>query len=110
MVVPSHRWIAVAQVEDIPSSRKLVREAEGVSLLLVRAGSEVLAVRNRCTHLGQPLDGGRLMAGGIQCPFHGACFDLRTGAALNGPAVAPVACFAVKVEAGEIFVSFGDDR
>jgi nitrite reductase/ring-hydroxylating ferredoxin subunit len=44
------------------------------------------------------------MAGQIHCPYHGACFDLRTGAAMSGPAVYGVRSFPVEMRAGEIFV------
>ena len=44
----------------------------------------------------------RLIAGQIQCPFHGACFDVRSGVALSGPAVAPLQGIPVKIEHGRV--------
>lgn len=101
----SGHWICVASVEDLAAQRKLVRKIDGLEILLCRYGSEIAAVSNCCTHLGKPLDGGRVMGGQITCPFHGACFDLKTGAAISGPAVYPLPTFPVRVDEGKIFVN-----
>ena len=86
------RWHLVARLDELAATRKRVCHVEGRELLLVKSGSEVLAVDNHCTHLGESLERGRVMSGQITCPFHGACFDLRTGEALSGPAVRPLRC------------------
>lgn len=98
------RWQRVAALSDLAATRKYVVTMAGIEILLIQSGGAVHAVRNRCTHLGQPLDRGRLMAGQITCPFHNACFELKTGKAVSGPAVYPLQCFAVRVEDGEIFL------
>ncbi len=97
-------WIRLAMISEFGESRRLVRRAGDVEVLLLRAGTEILAIENRCTHLGHPLDGGRVMAGQINCPLHGACFDMRTGAAISGPAVTGLRRFAVRVEDANILV------
>jgi len=61
-------------------------------------------VDNRCTHLEMPLEEGRVIGGQIICPFHGACFNLRTGAAVSGPAVSPLVTHNVRVEEGRVYV------
>ncbi|HKY92277.1 MAG TPA: Rieske (2Fe-2S) protein [Nevskiaceae bacterium] len=91
------RWTAVAVLSDFGSDRRLVRTIADREVLLVRLGNDVVAVLNRCTHLGHALERGRVMAGQITCPLHGACFDLRTGAALSGPAVAPLQRFEARI-------------
>lgn len=105
---PNERWTRVASLHEFGETRRLVREIEGVSILLLRQGAGVVAVRNSCTHLGRPLDGGRVMAGRIYCPFHGACFDLGTGEALSGPAVARLAVYDVTIEREEVFIAQRD--
>ena len=97
-------WTHAAELSEFGSERRLTRSIAGIDLLLLRLENQVLAVRNRCTHLGQPLDRGRVMAGQIMCPFHGACFDLRSGAALSGPAVLPLACYPVRIVDGRVEV------
>lgn len=105
--VQTSNWLRVASISDFDSSRRLVREVEGVSILLLQLGKDIIALHNVCTHLGQPLDHGRVVAGQLICPFHGACFDLRTGAALSGPAVAPLLSFPVKLENAEVIIDVG---
>jgi nitrite reductase/ring-hydroxylating ferredoxin subunit len=100
-------WLHIASISDFDSSRRLVREVEGRSILLLQLGKAIIALYNVCTHLGQPLDRGRVVAGQLICPFHGACFDLRTGAALSGPAVAPLLLFPVKLENTEVLIDVG---
>ena len=91
------QWTAVARLSEFGTDRRLVRTMGGAEVLLVRLGSEVVAVQNQCTHLGHALDRGRVMAGQIHCPLLGACFDLRTGTALSGPAVAPLRRFDARI-------------
>jgi nitrite reductase/ring-hydroxylating ferredoxin subunit len=102
------RWLRVGSLEELGQAGRLVREIGGTSILLCRVAGRVVAVRNACTHLGKPLSEGRVMAGRIHCPFHGACFDLVTGEALSGPAVAGLRRYPVKVESGSLFVEIDD--
>lgn len=95
----------VASLEHLNASRRLVCEVDGVSVVLLKTGGSVAAFRNACTHLGLPLDQGRLIAGQIHCPYHGAAFDLATGRAISGPAVAPLQRYAVRVEGDAIYVT-----
>ena len=97
-------WVRLAALAEFGPSRKLVRAAAGEEILLCRSQGQVFALSNVCTHLGQPLAAGRLMSGQIHCPYHGACFDIRTGTALSGPAVAPLRYFPVELRDGEVFV------
>ncbi|HTK66681.1 MAG TPA: Rieske 2Fe-2S domain-containing protein [Pseudonocardia sp.] len=98
------RWADVADVADLGPTGRHVCELDGRSILLCRTGGDILAVSNRCTHLGQPLEKGRIMSGRIYCPHHSACFDLRTGEAMSGPAVTRLPCYAVRVEAGRVWI------
>jgi nitrite reductase/ring-hydroxylating ferredoxin subunit len=98
-------WIRVGTVADLTAAGRLVRTIAGVELLILRYAGGVVAIRNACTHLGQPLAQGRVMAGQIHCPFHGACFDLETGEALSGPAVAPLQRFETRIIGAEIHVA-----
>jgi 3-phenylpropionate/trans-cinnamate dioxygenase ferredoxin subunit len=103
-VASDEQWIRVASLSDFGEKRRFVREVDGVAILFLQTASGVVAVRNLCTHLGKPLDQGRVMSGRIYCPFHGACFDLATGEAVSGPAVTSLQRWAVKVEGGEVFL------
>jgi 3-phenylpropionate/trans-cinnamate dioxygenase ferredoxin subunit len=100
----AHPWRRVASLEDLMHQRRLVVEIDGLSILLLRLNTGVIAIHNRCTHLGEPLVGGRIIGGQIQCPFHGACFDLQTGNATTGPAVLPVRTFPARISDDDIAV------
>ena len=76
---------------------KLVGHFEGEPVLLVRSGRDVFAIAGACTHYGGPLGEGLVVDGGVHCPWHHACFDLRSGEAVRAPALAPVATYDVEV-------------
>jgi len=66
------------------------------AVLLVRQGAEVFAIGPECTHYHGPLADGVVTGGVVRCPWHHACFDVRTGEALHAPALSPVACWKVE--------------
>jgi len=72
-------------------------------ILLVRSGDEVLAVGAHCTHYSGPLAEGLLAGDTVRCPWHHACFDLRTGEALRAPAFTPLECWNTEQRDGRIF-------
>ncbi|RUU53340.1 FAD-dependent oxidoreductase [Mesorhizobium sp. M2C.T.Ca.TU.002.02.1.1] len=89
---------------DLPDGGKLVGRCGDDQVLLVRRGTEVFAVSATCTHYGGPLVDGLVANDAVRCPWHHACFDLRTGEALRAPAFNPLACWAVEQRDGRIFV------
>jgi NADPH-dependent 2,4-dienoyl-CoA reductase/sulfur reductase-like enzyme/nitrite reductase/ring-hydroxylating ferredoxin subunit len=91
--------------EDVPSDAPLLGQANGESVLLVRNGEEIFAVGATCTHYGGPLAEGRVVDGTIRCPWHHACFDLRTGSVLRAPAYNPLPCYEVERADGKIRVA-----
>ena len=81
-----------AQLRD---GAMLLGHAEGEAVLLARQGDEVFAVGAACTHYSGPLNEGLLVGDTVRCPWHHACFSLRTGEALAAPAFKPLACWEV---------------
>ena len=90
---------------EVPADAPLLGQANGESVLLVRNGEEIFAVGATCTHYGGPLAEGRVVDGTIRCPWHHACFDLRTGAVLRAPAFNPLPCYDVERAGGKIRVA-----
>ena len=78
--------------------------AGGRRLALFRLGDEVFALGDSCSHAEASLAEGMVSEGTVECPRHGAAFDLRTGEALSLPATHPVPAYLVEVEGGEVFV------
>ncbi len=98
----AHTWTRVGSLSEFKGGRQLACRVLDLELLLLRVGSDVMVLHNHCTHLGKPLTGGRVMAGQITCPFHGACFDVNTGAAVSGPAVFPLHRFPARLEGEDV--------
>lgn len=73
-------------------------------VVLVRAGSEIFAIDPYCSHYHGPLAEGLVAGESIRCPWHHACFDLRTGEAARAPALSPIAVWKVEQEGDRIFV------
>ena len=73
-------------------------------VLLVRIGEELLAIGGKCTHYGGPLGEGLISGETVRCPWHHACFSLRTGEALRAPAFDPVARWRVETFGDRIVV------
>jgi apoptosis-inducing factor 3 len=73
-------------------------------VLLARVGGELFAVGAVCTHYSGPLGEGVLVGDSVRCPWHHACFSLRTGRAIRPPALNDLRRWQVEVEDGQVFV------
>jgi NADPH-dependent 2,4-dienoyl-CoA reductase/sulfur reductase-like enzyme/nitrite reductase/ring-hydroxylating ferredoxin subunit len=73
-------------------------------VLLVRSGGEIFAIDAHCSHYHGPLAEGLVVGHSVRCPWHHACFDLRTGEASRAPALSPLTVWQVDQESGRIFV------
>lgn len=91
-------------LDDIADGGCIVGHVDKNEVLLVRRGREVFAVDAHCTHYHGPLAEGILVGDTVRCPWHHACFDLRTGEALRPPALSPLGCWVVDQSDGKIFV------
>jgi NADPH-dependent 2,4-dienoyl-CoA reductase/sulfur reductase-like enzyme/nitrite reductase/ring-hydroxylating ferredoxin subunit len=84
--------------------RKLLGHVGEDQVLLVRGEAKIFAVGAHCTHYHGPLADGLVVGDSIRCPWHHACFDLRSGEALRAPAFSPVDCWKVEERGDMVFV------
>ena len=91
-------------VVDLPDGGMLVGRVDDADVVLLKRGSELFAVGAYCTHYHGPLAEGLLVAETLRCPWHHACFNIRTGEALRAPALDPIACWRVEQLGDKVFV------
>ncbi len=89
---------------ELPDGGKLVGHVRGEPVMLARQGGDIFAVGAHCTHYHGPLVDGLIVDGAVRCPWHHACFDLRTGEALHAPAFSPLDTWRVDERDGKLFV------
>ncbi|MCE7797534.1 Rieske 2Fe-2S domain-containing protein [Sphingobium sufflavum] len=97
-------YVPVANVEDVPAGKVKLVEVAGKPILLCHTKDRIFAVINKCSHADEKLECGRMKAGWIACPVHGARFNLETGAPMNPPATQPIETFAVRIVGDRIEV------
>jgi 3-phenylpropionate/trans-cinnamate dioxygenase ferredoxin subunit len=92
----------------LPTGGKKLVEVDGRAIAVFNVDGRFHAIDDVCTHDGGPLAEGELVGCEIECPRHGARFDVRTGRPLRMPAVEPVAVHAVEVRGDDIYVAIDD--
>jgi NADPH-dependent 2,4-dienoyl-CoA reductase/sulfur reductase-like enzyme/nitrite reductase/ring-hydroxylating ferredoxin subunit len=90
---------------DVADGTPLLGHADGEPVLVVRRDGELFAIGATCTHYGGPLAEGLIVGETVRCPWHHACFSLRTGDAIRTPALNPVASWAVEERGGRVRVT-----
>ncbi len=96
-------FVKAAKVGEIAPNQCKYIEFEYETVALFFVDGDYYAIADLCTHDGGPLAEGKIFDCQVECPRHGALFDLKTGVGTL-PAVAPVPTYAVKVEGDDIYV------
>jgi NADPH-dependent 2,4-dienoyl-CoA reductase/sulfur reductase-like enzyme/nitrite reductase/ring-hydroxylating ferredoxin subunit len=91
-------------LDQLPDGGQLLGHNGGEAVLVLRRGEEIFAIGATCTHYGGPLAEGVVDGDTVRCPWHHACFSLRTGEALRAPALNPVSCYKVEREGERITI------
>ncbi|HWV25760.1 MAG TPA: non-heme iron oxygenase ferredoxin subunit [Aeromicrobium sp.] len=93
-----------ADLSQITDGAALAIELDGKDVVLIGVGDQVFAMEDMCSHAAVPLSEGDVEGCEIECWLHGSRFDVRTGAALNPPAVSPVPTYATQIDGDVVLV------
>jgi NADPH-dependent 2,4-dienoyl-CoA reductase/sulfur reductase-like enzyme/nitrite reductase/ring-hydroxylating ferredoxin subunit len=93
---PKPDLTAGVPLSDVPEGGMILGQVDGEDVVLARRGNALFAVGAYCTHYHGPLAEGLLVGDTVRCPWHHACFSLRTGEAVRAPALDPLACWRVE--------------
>jgi len=96
------QYVSVGPVTDFAHGSRWLFEIDGQPIALLRIGGEWYAIADLCTHDQGPLGEGEQEGFEIECPRHGARFDVRTGKALLLPAVVDIPAYPVREHEGEL--------
>jgi len=91
-------------IETVADGTMLAGHVGEDPVLLARRGDEFFAIGAECTHYHAPLAEGLMVGDTVRCPWHHACFSLRTGEAVRAPAFDPVACWSTALRDGKVVV------
>lgn len=100
-------FITVAKLADVPPGKMKSFVVKNKRLLIANVEGTLFATQDLCTHDNGPLGDGELAGEEVECPRHGARFNVKTGKATQMPAMFPVKTFPVQVNGDEIQVALG---
>ena len=98
------RWARVASASAVPAGELRAVSTDRGAVVLANVDGDIYALEDRCSHQDYPLSAGELEYDELECPFHGARFEVRSGRAVQLPAIAPVRTFQVDVRDGDVYV------
>jgi 3-phenylpropionate/trans-cinnamate dioxygenase ferredoxin component len=96
--------VRVCALSELADEEARAFEVSGAEGILIRSGDRLFACERYCTHEEFPLEFGQLSGTILRCTYHGAEFDLESGAVVSPPATRPLAIYPARVEAGDVLV------
>ncbi|WKZ38194.1 MAG: non-heme iron oxygenase ferredoxin subunit [Anaerolineales bacterium] len=97
-------FLEIAPVSELPNGERLFIDLGDKPIVIFNIAGKYYAIGDVCTHDDGPLGDGMLEGNNIVCPRHGAEFDIRTGQAVQMPAVVDIPAYPVQVQDGVLFV------
>ena len=97
--------IMVPRLQDLGEGEGVAVTTGDRQLALFLIDGQPYAIDDTCTHEGGPLSEGTLDEAEVECPWHGACFDVTTGQCLSPPAEENEESYAVRVAGDEVQVA-----
>ena len=98
-------WAKLGPAADLPDDAMSATTLDGVGVLVVNMGQRLSAYRNECAHEALPLDNAVLDVGNgtLTCPWHGFCYDARSGECLSAPG-AQLEQLPLRIDGGDVWV------
>ncbi len=103
-------FIKVAEISEVDEGELTAIEVEGEPVCLTKYEGVVYAFTDNCTHISGPLNEGELKGYVLECPWHFAQFDIRSGRVLRGPARQDLYTYPVKIENDAIYIGMPDEE
>lgn len=97
-------YVAVATADEIPNGARKLLEVDGRAIAVFNIAGTFYCIADVCSHDDGPVAEGELKGDEIECPRHGAHFDVRTGKVLSFPAIVDIPAYPVRVEDGQVLV------
>lgn len=102
--------VEIGRVDDLVDDQMKEVKVEGISMLLCRLNGKYFATGAKCSHYGAPLVTGVLCNGKVRCPWHGACFNVKTGDIEDHPGLDSIPSFPVSEKKGVLYVTINKDK
>ena len=99
-------WITVATTDDLPNGTRRILEIDGEPVAVFNIAGTYYAIADVCSHDDGPVAEGELDGFEIECPRHGARFDVRSGKVLTFPAIVDIPSYQVRLEGNEVQIAF----
>ena len=96
------KFMKVTTTDELEDEQAKLVEVEGQKIALFRVGEAFYALSDTCTHRGGPLSEGTVKGAEVTCPWHGARFDIKSGAVLGAPAGRAVRSYPVRVTGADV--------
>lgn len=100
----NQEFVSVLKTKDLADGKMKAVNLGNEMVCIINLGGSFYAINNICTHEGGPLDEGTLDGFEVECPWHGAKFDIRTGEVKAPPAEQPVPTYQIKIQGDEILI------
>ncbi len=105
LLEPEHlEYVTVATIDELPAGQRKLVDIDGERIVVFNLAGKYFAIRDACSHDDGPVGEGRVEGVEIECPRHGARFNLETGRALTLPAIVDVPAYPVRLVGDEVQV------
>ena len=97
-------YVVVATTDEIPNGARKLLEVDGRAIAVFNIAGTYYCIADVCSHDDGPVAEGELVGTEIECPRHGARFDVRTGKVLSFPAIVDIPAYPVRIEDGDVLI------